>query len=91
MLPARSPTHPVKVLVVEVGYVSDTKYEKKLKEKMAQHSRLLKALSNPGFEASILPVILGDAGGVFQSNFTIMQALGFSHDRSFHLIRTLSQ
>ena len=68
-----------------------TKYEEKLKDKMAQHSKLLNALSNAGFEASILPVILGNTGGVFHSNLTSMHALGISHDRSLHLIRTLSK
>ena len=53
MLPAGHQTHPVKVLLVEVGYVSDTQYEEKLKDKMAQHGKLLAALSNAGFEASI--------------------------------------
>ena len=91
MLSAGHQTHPVKVLIVEVGYVSDTKYEEKLKDKMAQHGKLLAALSNAGFEASVLPVILGNTGGVFHSNLTSMQALGISHDRSLHLIRTLSK
>ena len=48
MLPAGHQTHLVKVLIVEVGYVSDTKYEEKLKVEMAQHGKLLNAFSNAG-------------------------------------------
>ena len=58
---------------------------------MAQHSKLLNALSNAGFEASILPVILGNTGRVFHSNMTSMHALEISHDRSLQLIRNLSR
>ena len=71
--------------------MSDTKREEKLKDKMAQHGSLLNALNNAGFEASILSVILGNTGGVFHNNLTSLHALGISHDRSLHLIRTLSK
>ena len=46
---------PVKALMVEIGYLSETKYEKKY-DKMAQHGKLLNTLSIAVFAANILPM-----------------------------------
>ena len=91
MLSAGHPEHPVKVIIVEVGYTSETRYAEKLQEKMTQHGKLQRALSRVGFEVSILPVILGTTGGVFNSNLDSFRAIGMSIERALHLINTLSR
>ena len=79
MLPAGHPEHPVKVMIVEVGYTSETRYAEKLQEKMILHGKLQRPLSRVGFEVSILPVILGTTGGVFNSNLDSFRAIGISN------------
>ena len=39
----------------------------------------------------MLPVILGNTGGIFHSNLTSMHGLGISHERSLQLMGTLSR
>ena len=58
MLPANHHIHSVQVLIVEVGYVSDTEYEEKLKDNIVQHGKLIHALGNALFETSILLVTM---------------------------------
>ena len=91
MLLAGHPEHPVKVMIVEVGYASKTRYAEKLQEKMIQHGKLQRALLRVGFEVSILPVILGTTGGVFNSNLDSLRATGISNERALHLMSTLSK
>ena len=81
----------MKVMIVEVGYTSEIRYAEKLQEKMTQHGKLQRALSRVGFEVSILPVILGTTGGVFNINLDSLRAVGISAERALHLINTLSK
>ena len=67
MLSAGHPAHPVKVMIVEAGYTSETRYAQKLQEKRTQHGKLQRVLSRVGFEVSTLPVILGTTGEVFNT------------------------
>ena len=78
-------------MTVEVGYTSETRYAGKLQENMTQHGKPQHALSRFGFEVSILPVILGTTGGVFNSNLDSFRAIGISNERALHLISTLSK
>ena len=57
----------MKVMIVKICYISETRYAEKLQEKMMQHGKFQCALSSVGFEVSILPVILGTNRGVFDS------------------------
>ena len=88
MLSAGHPEHPVNIMIVEVGYTSETRYAENyrvLQEKMTQHGKLQRALSRVRFEMSILPVILGTTGGVFNSNLDSFRALGIPNERALHL------
>ena len=91
MLSAGHPEHPVKVMIVEVRFTSETRYAEKLQEKMTQHGKLQRALSRVGFEVSILPVILGTTGGVFNSNLDSLRAIAISNERALHLTNILSK
>ena len=68
MLSAGHPEHSVKVMIVEVGYTSETRYAEKLQEKMTQPEKLQSALSRAGFGLILLPVMIGTTGGIFNSN-----------------------
>ena len=59
MLSTGHSEHPVKVMIVEIGYTSETRYAEKVQDKMTQHGKLQRALSRVGFEVNILPVVLG--------------------------------
>ena len=91
MLSTGHPDHPVKIMIVEIGYTSETRYDNKLQEKLAQHDRLKQALTSVGFEVNILPVILGTTGGVFNSNIDSFRAMGITQERALHLINKLSK
>ena len=79
------PEHPVKVMIVEVGYTSENRYAEKLQEKMTQHGKLQRALSRAGFQVNILQMILGTTGGVFNSNLDNFRATGIPNKRALHL------
>ena len=68
MLSSRPDAHAIKVLVVEVGYSSEVRYNEKLQAKLDQHKQLMQALENAGYHCKVLPLILGTTGGVFKSN-----------------------
>ena len=89
MLSAGHPEHPVKVMIVEVGYTSENRYAEKLQKQLTQHGKLQCALSRVGFEVSILPVSLVTIGGVFSSNLDSLRAIGISNERALHLIYIL--
>ena len=48
--------------MVELGYVSDTKYLDKVKEQIAQHQTLFHMLQTEGYEVNFLPIVLGNLG-----------------------------
>ena len=91
MLSAGHSEHPLKVINVEVGYTSETRYAEKIQKRMTQHGKLHHALSRVGFEVSILPVILRTTGGVFNSTLDSLRAIGISNEKALHLINTLSK
>ena len=85
MLFAGHPEHPVKVMIVEVGYNSETRYAEKLQENLTLHGKHQCAPSSVG--VSILPMILGTTGGVFNSNLDSFRAIDIPHEKALHLIK----
>ena len=65
--------HPVKVMFVEIGYTSETRYAEKVQENMMQHGTLQRFPSSLDFEVNILPVSLGTTGGVFSRVWTALE------------------
>ena len=51
----------LKVTVIEIGYVSDTRYHDKMKEKQDQHKMLCSLLKEEGYEVEFLPIVLGNS------------------------------
>ena len=91
MLSAGHPDHPVKVMIMEIGFSSETRYAESVQEKMTQHGKLQHALLSIGFEMSILPMMLGTSGGGFNSKLDSVRAIGIPHERALHLIDRLSE
>ena len=91
MLQSGLPGRQLEVQVVEIGYTSEISYASKLEEKMAQHACLVRALEQAGFNAQILPVILGTTGGMFKGTLTSLEQLGVPHASAESLLTALSQ
>ena len=68
-----------RIWIVEGGYCSDTRYEKKLKEKEGQHQALQTALEGHGYQVSVLPIIRV-SGSHFHSTTDAFKHLGIGHD-----------
>ena len=60
-------TRPRRVWILEIGYCTDTRYEKKYAMKLAQHATLIALLQHAGYEPINLPVVLGTQGSVYKS------------------------
>ena len=82
-IPARISDH-CEVIVVEVGYCSDSSFVTRLTEKHMQHVALVAALKEAGWKVHsgrACVVLLGTAGTIFQPLQNILQHLGVtSHD-----------
>ena len=57
-------------MIVEVGYISETRYAEKLQEKMTQPEKLQSALSRAGIGLILLPVMIGTTGGISTAIWT---------------------
>ena len=79
-----------KIVIVEIGYVSDTRYWDKRKAKEQQHKLLCELLRREGHVVEFYPVVLGTQGSVFKCLQKAMTALGVSHSDQKILARKLS-
>ena len=57
MLSSRPDAHAIKVLIVQVGYLSELRYKEKLQAKLDQHKQLVQAMENVGYQCKVLPVV----------------------------------
>ena len=69
-LPSTIENRKRKIWILEGGYCSDTNYAKKYDEKMQQHQVLYRMLSQHGYEVRLLPLPLGYAETMYNSNLS---------------------
>ena len=81
---------PRKVLIVEVGYCSDTRMVEKLNDKYEQHAQLKSLLLARGHTVSVLPIVLGNTGSVYTTNADVLRALGVNRATRERLLTSLS-
>ena len=81
---------PCKVLIVEVGYCSDTRMAEKLGDKYEQHAQLKSLLLARGHTVSVLPIVLGNTGSVYTTNADVLRALGVNRATKERLLTSLS-
>ena len=91
MLSSRPDVQAIKVLIIEVGYASELRYEHKIRDKLAQHQKLSSAMTQAGYQCEILPIVLRTTCGVFHSNLDSMGQAGISYERSITTLRQLSK
>ena len=79
-----------RAIVVEFGYCSDTRYHEKYAEKLQQHAQLKMILQAAGYDAEVLPILVGTTGCVYRSTEANLKRLGVSHEAVQRLLRKLA-
>ena len=65
-----------RITILEIGYVTDTRYEDRYKAKVQQHRTLCQILGKEGHEVKLYPNILGTQGSVLNCFKAAMSAVG---------------
>jgi hypothetical protein len=81
--PNRNEFHRYKMIIVEVGYTSDTRWQEKVLEKQSQHAELIAALERQGWHVDSHIILLGVAGCVYTKHTVApLHKLGMTHNNS---------
>ena len=67
---------------MEGGYCPDTRYEEKLQGKETQHAALEAALKDCGYNATTLPIIIGQSGSQYHTTSYALVQLVIEHVRA---------
>ena len=84
-----SPEGPLRLLLVELGYGSDTNHEWKYHQKTQQHERLVALLREAGHDVSLQVVTLGTTGTLPTSLPTVLHNLGLTAEEGATLMQKL--
>jgi hypothetical protein len=84
-LPAGQP-----IVLVEVGFCSDTRAAAKEEEKLAQHKQLVQVLRTLGFKVQCYPVPLGHGGSVYTGLDTMLEHMGVQASARNRLVSKLA-
>lgn len=76
-----------KAFILEVGHASETRFHEKYEAKTAQHEQLIKLLHVEGYTPVIMPIILGNTGGIFERMSTDLESLEVTSART-NIIKT---
>jgi hypothetical protein len=94
-LPKPLPSHidgrSRQVWILEIGYTSDTRYLDKLADKQQQHSQLLHIMKTQGYNAMVLPIILGSMGSLYKPLIHTLMELGVPNNRRKKLMAKLHE
>ena len=86
----RRNTQRQRAMVVEFGYCSDTRYHEKYAEKLQQHAQLKTILQAAGYDAEVLPILVGTTGCVYRSTEANLKRLGVSHEEVQRRLKKLA-
>jgi ribonuclease HI len=82
--------HGQLIVLLEVGFCSDTRAEVKEQEKLAQHANLRETLQALGFAVQNHVVPLGHFGSVFKGLGSTLHAMGVQASTQNHLVNKLA-
>ena len=82
--------HNHRVLLVEVGYTSDTRWQEKLEQKEAQHTKLITALRAAKWEVVCQVILLGRTGIVYKRDLAALEHMGVNKAAARTLLTKLS-
>ncbi len=82
--------HGQPIVLVEVGFCSDTRAAAKEQEKLAQHDQLAQVLRTLGFKVQCYPVPLGHGGSVYTGLGTMLEHMGVQASAQNRLVSKLA-
>ena len=82
--------HNHRVLLVGVGYTSDTWWQEKLEQKEAQHTKLITALRAAKWEVDCQVILLGRTGTVYKRDLAALEHMGVNKAAARILLTKLS-
>ena len=91
---ARAPSQwkeKTEIIIIEVGFCSDTYYKQKLLEKTWQHRHMVSRLQAKGWKVTQGEVIIGNGGTIYGTSMSAIECvLGLSKTRGNKLAGKLS-
>ena len=73
-----------------MGYTSDTRWQEKLEQKEAQHTKLITALRAAKWEVDCQAILLGRTGTVYKRDLAALEHMGVNKAAARTLLTTLS-
>ena len=71
-----------KVMILEVGYASDWRWERRVEDKNLKYAPLAKAIADMGWEVEYKSLVVGALGCVYEHGLQVTEWLGIKGKRA---------